>query len=212
MALGTTYGTAFGSPKLTQWHDVNVGVGEAHRILVAELAPPQQRRSTTAPNATADVSTAEPRRAPVHRVLEQFWHVNARMRLVNCFDGDRNVRPENLALCAIGCDAVDGGQRIRRNHCAPPAYAASGRLAPLYDFMRNLPDMEGTPVPFLPKQYVERTLWLSTSFDAGRGRPYQCSFCTIINGSATRRHSSAFPLTSLKGRPSSRRVFRHRIS
>jgi Radical SAM superfamily len=59
--------------------------------------------------------------------------------------------------------------------------AAAERLAPLYDFMRNLPDIEGTPVPFLPKQYVERTLGLSTSFDAGRGCPYQCSFCTIIN-------------------------------
>jgi hypothetical protein len=59
--------------------------------------------------------------------------------------------------------------------------AAAGRLAPLYDFMRDLPDLEGTPVPFLPKQYVERTLGLSTSFDAGRGCPYQCSFCTIIN-------------------------------
>ena len=41
--------------------------------------------------------------------------------------------------------------------------------------------MEGTPVPFLPKQYVGRTLGLSASFDAGRGCPYQCSFCTIIN-------------------------------
>jgi hypothetical protein len=59
--------------------------------------------------------------------------------------------------------------------------AAAGRLAPLYDFMKDLPGMEGTPVPFLPKRYVERTLGLSTSFDAGRGCPYQCSFCTIIN-------------------------------
>jgi len=59
--------------------------------------------------------------------------------------------------------------------------AAAGRLAPLYDFMKDLPGMEGTPVPFLPKRYIERTLGLSTSFDAGRGCPYQCSFCTIIN-------------------------------
>jgi hypothetical protein len=59
--------------------------------------------------------------------------------------------------------------------------AAAGRLAPLYDFMKELPDLEGTPVPFLPKRYVRRTLGLSTSFDAGRGCPYQCSFCTIIN-------------------------------
>ncbi len=59
--------------------------------------------------------------------------------------------------------------------------AAAGRLAPVYNFMKDLPEMEGTPVPFLPKRYVVRTLGLSASFDAGRGCPYQCSFCTIIN-------------------------------
>ena len=59
--------------------------------------------------------------------------------------------------------------------------AADGRLAPMYNFMKDLPGIEGTPVPFLPKRYVARTLGLSSSFDAGRGCPYQCSFCTIIN-------------------------------
>jgi len=59
--------------------------------------------------------------------------------------------------------------------------AAKGQLAPIYDFMKDLPGMEGTPVPFLPKRFVERSLGLNTSFDAGRGCPYQCSFCTIIN-------------------------------
>ena len=47
--------------------------------------------------------------------------------------------------------------------------------------MNELPGMEGMPVPFLPKRYVERTLGSSASFDAGRGCPYQCCFCTIIN-------------------------------
>jgi hypothetical protein len=59
--------------------------------------------------------------------------------------------------------------------------AAGGYLAPLYNFMDDLPDMAGTPVPLLPRESVGRTLGLSTSFDAGRGCPYQCSFCTIIN-------------------------------
>jgi Radical SAM superfamily len=59
--------------------------------------------------------------------------------------------------------------------------AAHGCLAAEYNFMKELPGLEGTPVPFLPKRYVARTLGLSTSFDAGRGCPYQCSFCTIIN-------------------------------
>ena len=59
--------------------------------------------------------------------------------------------------------------------------AAAGKLSPVYNFMKDLPPLQGTPVPFLPKQFVSRTLELSASFDAGRGCPYQCSFCTIIN-------------------------------
>ncbi len=59
--------------------------------------------------------------------------------------------------------------------------AAEGALALEYNFMKDLPGLQGTPVPFLPKRYVARTLGLSASFDAGRGCPYQCSFCTIIN-------------------------------
>src|SRR5215472_10369209 len=57
----------------------------------------------------------------------------------------------------------------------------SRRRAAQYDFIKDLPELADTPVPFLPKQYVARTLGLSASFDAGRGCPYQCSFCTIIN-------------------------------
>ncbi len=59
--------------------------------------------------------------------------------------------------------------------------AAANRLEPLYDFMKDLPAIGGSAVPFLPKRYVAHTLGLSASFDAGRGCPYQCSFCTIIN-------------------------------
>lgn len=59
--------------------------------------------------------------------------------------------------------------------------AAAGKLQPTYNFLNDLPGIEGTPAPFLPIENVRRTLGLSTSFDAGRGCPYQCSFCTIIN-------------------------------
>jgi radical SAM superfamily enzyme YgiQ (UPF0313 family) len=59
--------------------------------------------------------------------------------------------------------------------------AAAGRLQPVYNFLKDLPGIEATPVPHLPFANVRRTLGLSTSFDAGRGCPYQCSFCTIIN-------------------------------
>jgi radical SAM superfamily enzyme YgiQ (UPF0313 family) len=59
--------------------------------------------------------------------------------------------------------------------------AAHGRLQPLYNYMNDLPSISGTPAPFLPREFVKRTLGNNTSFDAGRGCPFQCSFCTIIN-------------------------------
>ncbi|HUO54865.1 MAG TPA: radical SAM protein, partial [Rhodoblastus sp.] len=59
--------------------------------------------------------------------------------------------------------------------------ARDGALKPLYNFMNDLPGIEDTPTPFLPAEVVSRTSGAVTSFDAGRGCPFQCSFCTIIN-------------------------------
>jgi hypothetical protein len=59
--------------------------------------------------------------------------------------------------------------------------ANGGTLEPLYNFMNDLPGLEGQPPPYLPVDVVRRTLGLRTSFDAGRGCPFLCSFCTIIN-------------------------------
>lgn len=58
--------------------------------------------------------------------------------------------------------------------------AAGGRLAPLYNFMDDLPGLEGAITPLLPAGIVKRAFG-NTSFDAGRGCPFTCSFCTIIN-------------------------------
>jgi radical SAM superfamily enzyme YgiQ (UPF0313 family) len=55
---------------------------------------------------------------------------------------------------------------------------AEGRLQPVYNFMKDLPGIEGATIPFLPIANIRRTLGLSSSFDAGRGCPYECSFCT----------------------------------
>ncbi len=59
--------------------------------------------------------------------------------------------------------------------------AAAARLQPLYNYMNDLPGIGGAPIPFLPHEFVRRTAGTNASFDAGRGCPFQCSFCTIIN-------------------------------
>ncbi|MBP7416910.1 MAG: radical SAM protein, partial [Pyrinomonadaceae bacterium] len=69
--------------------------------------------------------------------------------------------------------------------------AWNGKLKPLYNFMDDLPNIGGVATPILPAGRVRRTIGSTTSFDAGRGCPYACSFCTIINvqGRVSRRRS-----------------------
>jgi hypothetical protein len=59
--------------------------------------------------------------------------------------------------------------------------AWNGTLAPLYNYMDKLPNLQGEPSPILPRKHVRRTSGSLSSMDLGRGCPYQCSFCTIIN-------------------------------
>ena len=69
--------------------------------------------------------------------------------------------------------------------------AAEGTLKPIYNVMHDLPSIAHVPVPHLPRALAKRTYWGMSSFDAGRGCPFQCSFCTIINvqGRKSRRRS-----------------------
>ncbi len=57
----------------------------------------------------------------------------------------------------------------------------SGRTKPIYNFLHDLPGMTAATFPILPREVVTRIAGHYTSFDAGRGCPFQCSFCTIIN-------------------------------
>ena len=69
--------------------------------------------------------------------------------------------------------------------------AAAGTLKPIYNYIDDLPGLEGSVLPFLPGNTVRRTVGNVTTFDAGRGCPFQCSFCTIINvqGRKSRRRT-----------------------
>ena len=70
--------------------------------------------------------------------------------------------------------------------------AQAHRLRPVYNFMNDLPEMQGAATPLLPAERIHLTVGATTSFDAGRGCPFTCSFCTIINVQGRKsRHRSA---------------------
>ena len=88
--------------------------------------------------------------------------------------------PEIVAAGEMGIsffvgEAEDG----RFDEVLRDAYA--GRLKPMYDYRNQMPGLQDSPVPFLSREQVDRTYGSFSSFDLGRGCPYQCSFCTIIN-------------------------------
>ena len=90
---------------------------------------------------------------------------------------------------AMGVSLFAGEAEGRLEQVLQDAFA--GALKPLYNFMADLPGIEGMPIPLISSVRAARTVGHVTSFDAGRGCPFQCSFCTIINvqGRKSRRRS-----------------------
>ena len=59
--------------------------------------------------------------------------------------------------------------------------AFGNRLQPIYNFLSDLPGLQGAVAPYLPPERLQRNSPPIGSFDADRGCPFQCSFRTIIN-------------------------------
>jgi radical SAM superfamily enzyme YgiQ (UPF0313 family) len=89
------------------------------------------------------------------------------------------VDPDLEAAKAIGVSLFAGEAEGRLDEVIGDA--AAGGLKPFYNFMNDLPSLADAPIPLLSAVRAHRTAGGVTSFDAGRGCPYQCSFCTIIN-------------------------------
>jgi len=79
--------------------------------------------------------------------------------------------------------------------------AVGDRLRPVYDFLKQPPDLTDQPLPCASRD-VQRKFVLTQSgtIDAGRGCPFNCSFCTIINvqGRTTRARGAAQILAQIR--------------
>jgi radical SAM superfamily enzyme YgiQ (UPF0313 family) len=89
------------------------------------------------------------------------------------------LTPELREALNLGISLFAGEAEGRFEELLKSAYA--GTPEPIYNYMNDLPGLEGAPPPYLPAGVVRGTRAMRTSFDAGRGCPFLCSFCTIIN-------------------------------
>ncbi len=80
--------------------------------------------------------------------------------------------------------------------------AALDRLQPLYNFLHESPNLEDKPLPRASFETQKKfVLTGSGTIDAGRGCPFNCSFCTIINvqGRKMRSRGPAHILAQIRG-------------
>jgi radical SAM superfamily enzyme YgiQ (UPF0313 family) len=126
---------------------------------------------------------ARPLRQRGIQVAVGGFHVSGTIAMLDERDPDVK-RAEDMGVSLFAGEAEDRLDEVLRD-------ALDGRLKPLYNFMNDLPGIGGAPIPFLPAERINRTIGGLTSFDAGRGCPFQCSFCTIINvqGRISRRRT-----------------------
>jgi tRNA A37 methylthiotransferase MiaB len=87
--------------------------------------------------------------------------------------------PELKTALALGVSLFAGEAEGRFDELLRAAH--EDRLEPVYNFINDLPSIEKQALPSLPRSQVRRYLTSTGCFDAGRGCPFNCSFCTIIN-------------------------------
>lgn len=111
------------------------------------------------------------------------FHVSGTMAMLKERDADVQKALE------MGVSVFAGEAEGRLGQVLKDAF--ENKLQPIYNFMDDLPNIENVATPLLPAERVHLTAGATTSFDAGRGCPFTCSFCTIINvqGRKSRRRS-----------------------
>ena len=126
---------------------------------------------------------AKPLRAAGIPVIIGGFHVSGMLAM---FD---KIGPDLQTALDLGITLFAGEAEGRIDEVV--CDAAQGKLRPIYNYINDLPALEDAVIPFLPGNSVRKTIGNVTTFDAGRGCPFQCSFCTIINvqGRKSRRRS-----------------------
>jgi radical SAM superfamily enzyme YgiQ (UPF0313 family) len=108
------------------------------------------------------------------QVLIGGFHVSGILALFS------EIRSEIRELMDLGVTVVKG--EVEESWGDILSDALHDGLRPTYDFLDRKPDLYDKPVPTITRSYLKR--FITSNFgtiDCGRGCPYNCSFCTIIN-------------------------------
>ncbi len=89
------------------------------------------------------------------------------------------ISPEIQELLDLGVTVVKG--EVEGRWDALLRDLAAGRAQPIYDFIDAPPDLTDAPLPLTDPAYVRRFASRMATIDCGRGCPFDCSFCCIIN-------------------------------
>jgi len=101
------------------------------------------------------------------------FHVSGRLAM------EEGVTPDLQEAIDLGVSLFAGEAEGRLETVV--ADAARAEMKPVYDFLAEPPVLANAPTPIMSTDRVKRTAGAQASFDAGRGCPFACSFCTIIN-------------------------------
>lgn len=107
-------------------------------------------------------------------VLIGGFHVSGQLAM---FPG---IPPEIQELLDLGVSVVQG--EVEEAWSGILQDAVLDRLQPIYDLSADKPDLSLAPIPVLESGLLKR--FVASEYgtvDCGRGCPFECSFCTIIN-------------------------------
>jgi radical SAM superfamily enzyme YgiQ (UPF0313 family) len=101
------------------------------------------------------------------------FHVSGCMAML------KELTPELKEAVDLGIILYAGEAEEHFGSFLQEVHAGAAKL--IYNYMNDLPNLQEQTIPYLPRRLVQRYDGVLSSFDAGRGCPFQCSFCTIIN-------------------------------
>jgi radical SAM superfamily enzyme YgiQ (UPF0313 family) len=119
------------------------------------------------------VDIARPLRAADVPVCIGGFHISG------CLSMLPRIPPEIQQALDLGISIFAGEAEGQFDKLLRDAYRR--QLKPIYNVMADHPRLQGATLSVLPQSDLEGRLSGRASFDSGRGCPYDCSFCTIIN-------------------------------